>query len=353
MTVTWFAVLTLALTATGGVTLSAGRDYVRPPELPRSMSGLAYAGGKTYYTIAEEYGSTAKHVESWHLYKMEIDLDKDGKTVSGVRLLNHGVALEGGCDVEAVAYDPLNGTVWAADETKQSIGEFNPETGKCLRLASFPDFLRKTDPWFGFEGLVIAGDGLTMWAANEEALTVDDSLSSPEKGTTVRLVKFTRTDARADWSCVAMYPYTVSKWTQRYSYGKAGRRGVSELAVLPDGSLLVLERELSSRIAGTSLLAGAGVTLVMSLVRVTPEALAAVPNVKDIPSLKESTAWKPVAQEVLWSRNVGWSNYEGLCLGTRLADSAYSVLAVTDKGDEPLLNAKILPFVLGGLKTVK
>lgn len=312
------------------------------------MSGLTYAGGSTYYTIAESPGATGK-VESWCLYRMSVSLDDAGTKITGITLENGGVAVEGCTDLEAVAYDPASGNVWCTDETAKTIGEYDPTTGKRIRLATFPDFLRDSYGGYWCEGLTISGDGLTMWAANEEALKCDDTRSSYQKGTTVRLVKFTRATLKDEWQCVAMYAYVTDKWHQRYSYGTAGRRGVSDLAALPDGSLLVMERELSASSDGTDIWAGASVTLRLSIYRVTPAAFAAATNVRDVTSLSQTGGWSSVDKQVLWGSAVNWANYEGCCLGPRISDSQCAFVALTDAGDSDWLDAEIRPFVLSGL----
>lgn len=343
------AMALLAVPALANVTLSPGTEMTRLSDLPRSMSGLTWAGGDTYYTIAESADATTENVESWCLYKLTATTKNGGRHIDTFRLENAGVRLEGCVDVEAVAFDPGSGNVWAADETSQTICEYDPTTGKRLRQAEFPAFLKDTHPWFGFEGLAISGNGLTMWAMNEEGLNCDDTVSSPTKGTTVRIVKFMRTTVNNDWCCIAMYPYVTEKWTQKYSYGTAGRRGVSEIVALPDGSVLVLERELSSSVDGGSLIAGAFVSLYAAVYRVTPEAMAAATDVKGVPSLIKDEFWRPVAKELLWSENVGRCNYEAMCLGPRLSDTQCSLIALTDWGDNSFLLAKVFPFVLDGL----
>ena len=50
--------------------------------------------------------------------------------------------------------------------------------------------MKKINGNYGFESLTISGDGLTLWTANEEALTVDGDRSSYSDGTIVRLVKY-------------------------------------------------------------------------------------------------------------------------------------------------------------------
>ena len=59
------------------------------------MSGLTYAGGSTYYTIAESPGATGK-VESWCLYRMSVSLDDAGTKITGITLNKLDGSAKGG-----------------------------------------------------------------------------------------------------------------------------------------------------------------------------------------------------------------------------------------------------------------
>ena len=84
-----------------------------------------------------------------------------------------------------------------------------------------------------------------MWTANEEALTCDGPISAYGQTTTVRLCKFTRTTVHDAWTPAGQFPYTTEPWERQYNYSSKARHGVADLCALPDGSLLVLERDLS------------------------------------------------------------------------------------------------------------
>ena len=318
---------------------------------PTSVSGVTWAGGNTYYMVADSYSNPNDEVG---IYKVTVNLSNDGKSVSSYSIGSR-VVVPVAYDIEAIAYDPASGNVWVANESgngasmpANTIYEVNPATGKVISTLTMPANFTSFVGNYGLESLTIAGDGLTMWTANEEALTTDGSRSSYSAGTTCRLVKFTRKTLRSPWECTAMYPYTTDKWTHRYSYGTAGRRGISDLCALPDGSLLVLERELSSDTDGTGIWAGLGVDLYYAIYQVTPEAMAAATDVKNLASLK-SGGWSAVAKKVVVANNCreAWGNYEGICLGENVRDGGVDVVMVTDAGDGNT-TPYILPNVLWG-----
>ena len=183
--------------------------------------------------------------------------------------------------------------------------------------------------------MTLSPDGKTLWTCTEEALACDGLRSSPTNGTTVRLLKFTRPTTKEGFTLADAYSYTTDAWSQRFDYGGRGRRGVSGLCALPDGSLLVLERELSFG-GANPLKAAATARLSFDVYHVEfPRGgggLAAV-NMKKV---KLASGCGPV---------FAFGNYEGICLGPRLPDGNRSVLLISDAGDG-VSQPMILPMVL-------
>ena len=124
---------------------------------PACLSGITYAGGTTYYVIADNGTDCG-------LYKATINLGSDGKSVSSYSLGNK-ISLAMVSDIEGIAYDPASGNVWVADESTQTITEFDPSSGAALRRVDVPAVMKKIVGNYGFESLTISGDGLTMWTA--------------------------------------------------------------------------------------------------------------------------------------------------------------------------------------------
>lgn len=292
---------------------------------PKGLSGITYAGGENYYVVADNGAECG-------LYAATIQLAADGLSITNYTI-GARIALVGTSDIEGVAYDPATGNLWVADEGTGDIREYAPTGGAALRRVELPSVMRKNVGNFGLEALTISGDGLTMWTANEEALTVDGERSSPESGTTVRLVKFERATVHEDWVLAAMYAYTTDKWNQPKATMGSERRGVSDLCALPDGSLLVLERELSSN---TWLLSS---KFFFSIYRVSAAAQAAATDVHGIAGLAATAGWTAVEKTLLYTATstkqtlTNYSNFEGLCLGPRLADGQCALVMVADAGD--------------------
>ncbi len=305
------AILSLAASASQAATpaVVAGEPAMREPPFPASASGITHIGGTNYYVVADD----AKSGEVG-LYRAAIALSDDGLSVLSVSS-GPRVVLEGCVDLEAVAYDPLTKNVWAADESRKTIAEYNPETGAKLRSLAYPEEMTNTYINLGFESLAMSENGLTMWTANEEALVSDGPKSSYESGTKVRLVRFERRGPADEWRHAETVPYTTEKWNQKYDCGGNGRRGVSELCVLPDGSLLVLERELSSSVKGSGMAAAMAARFRHEIFHVSGG--------------KKKSVYRSGADD----SGAALSNCEGMCLGPRTKDGARALLVVTDAGD--------------------
>ncbi len=342
----------LAFNAGATVTLTAGTEKSRGT-YPRGLSGLTYLGGNQYYSVADNGVEIG-------LYPCTIALAADGLSVSSFSTVatNVAVKLPSTSDLEACAYDPATGNIWVADEAGATIKEYTTN-GVVVQTLSYPAILKnkRHDTNRGFESLTISGDGLTMWTCTEEALTIDGDISAQGSGTLVRLVKFSRTTVNEPFQLAAMYPYLTDGWHNPYgleasgaAHGSgSGRRGVAALTALPDGSLLVLERECSSDTAGNDFWAKLGAEFYYSIYRVSD--FDSATDVKgsgyDV-GLASVPAIRVDKTRVIADFTCSLENYEGMCLGPRLSNGKATILMVTDSGDGNT-NSKVWPFVLDGL----
>ena len=315
-------------------TLTVGTPYRRPP-LPASLSGITWAGGTNYYAVSDDV-----FTKEMGLYPMTLELASNGLSVVSCTIPSptNRIQLAKAYDLEDVVFDAANGTVWAADETRHTVKEYRLSDGEALRALSLPDDLYHDRPNLGIESLALGADGKTLWACTEEALPCDGPRSSPTSGTTVRLLKYIRPSVQENFTLAETYRYTTDAWCQAHDFRGKGRRGVSGLCALPDGSLLVLERELS--------FGGSNPLTALS----TASLFYAIYHVDTTPGGSRSSA-SAIKKEKLASGGGSVftsGNYEGICLGPRLADGSWSVLLVSDAGDGASPPC-ILPMVLSGL----
>ena len=303
----------------GTAQLIVGTPWRRPP-LPASLSGITWAGGTNYYAVSDD-----AFTNEVGLYPMTLELASNGLSVVSCTISSptNRIQLTKAYDLEAVVFDAANGTVWAADETRHTVKEYRLSDGAALRALSLPDDLRHTRSNLGIESLTLSTDGKTLWTCTEEALPCDGARSSPTNGTTVRLLKYIRPTAHDDFTLAGSFPYTTDAWCKPHDFRGKGRRGVSGLCALPDGSLLVLERELSFG-GNSALTALSTASLFFAVYRVDPTSGGTRSCASEIRKEKLADGGGNVFAS---------GNYEGICLGPRLPDGSWSILLVSDAGD--------------------
>ena len=314
-----------------GTTLTLGVPF-RRSLLPASLSGISWAGGNAYYAVSDD-----AFTGEVGLYPMTIELATNGLSVISCSIPSptNRISLAKAYDLEDVAFDAVNGTVWVADETRGTVKKYRVADGTVVRTLSLPEDLKKTRSNLGIESLTLSPDGKTLWTCTEEALACDGARSSPTNGTTVRLLKYTRPTAKEGFTLADTYSYTTDAWSQRFDYGGKGRRGVSGLCALPDGSLLVLERELSFG-GANPLKAAATARLSFDVYHVEFPRVGGGLAATSVRKVKLASGGGPV---------FAFGNYEGICLGPRLPDGKRSILLISDAGDG-VSQPMILPMVL-------
>ena len=272
-------------------------EFIRP-RIPEELSGITHVDGDSYYAVSDD-GSG--------IWPMQIGIDRATGVITNCVM---GQNVHVGGDNEGIAWDPQSRTVFVTDEAAQKIHEINPATGQHVAEVQLPEHQRKRRRNRGLEALALSPNGEFLWTANEEALSGDGDVSSVEKGTVVRLTRFQRQNG-ATWAQDGEWAYL----TDAIGGGKTKRMrsGVSDLCVLDDGTLLVLERELSRK-------------------GVDPAYRARLYAVR--PRRDETFDRKhPIAKKLLFGADTGSANYEGVCAGPVLDNGDRTLVLVSDGGD--------------------
>ena len=294
-------------------------------EAPPGLSGLTRVGGDMYFTVCDKNGM---------LHQLTICMDRASGAITGC-VFGLSVKLEGKgkLDFESVAWDDANRWVWIGDELDGSIRAFHPTTGKRVKEVDVPAVYDAFRYNRSFESLSIRTGGLEMWTCNEDALCRSDAVNkigppvddgprtTREHGSTVRIQKFARATPQADWKPAGQWAYRTDPIGGKNFANKA-RCGVSEMCCLDDGTVLVLEREMSVK--------GGGFLPVPSFrCRIYQVDFAGATDVSGNSSLN-GVPFKPVDKKLVFAQNTGFAMYEGLCLGPLLADGTRSLLMISD-----------------------
>jgi hypothetical protein len=232
------------------------------------------------------------------------------------------------------------GTIAVTNETMPLVERFDAAGKRVEALAIPARFASQAPGNKGLESLTISPSGHYLFTANESALATDGPAATKTKGTTVRILRrelATGTDLE------------VAYRTEPLGAGGArGDMGVSELAALSDGELLVLERGFQSgygntvRIFRVDVTSGAHVDAIASLSDATPVLNKTL--VVDISTLPPGNAKTPDTQP-----NPLLDNYEALALGPTLPDGRRLVFVTSDDNASASQVARVLVLAVPGL----
>ena len=188
-------------------------------------------------------------------------------------------------------------------------------------------------PNYNFESLAFDSIRHLLWTIPESTLRKDGVPATPENGLAnkLRLMAYSWSHSFRDsiGSGMAMYAYQMDA-PSTHRKAETYVMGVSELCVLPDGQLLVLERE--AFIPKVKL--GAFCKCKLYLVNPSNEMSLSGYNhlYQDSPFVKKQllTEWKTGLSLVKRS----FANYEGMCLGPKLEDGSQVVILLSDSQNQ-------------------
>jgi hypothetical protein len=295
-------------------------EFARPAE-PCSLSSVTCVSGNRYWS-ATDWNSA--------IWEFELDFNAAGAPC-GCRL-RELFRPEGTVDVEGIAYDPLDGSVWLADERQGTIKRHDPGTGAATGEVELPPSLKNFRRDSGLESLAISADGMSMWTCLEEAAKGDSPRSTRKSGTDVRLTRFVRTGANAPWTLDGQWAYRTDSIAGGKWFNKKGadisRSGVSALCMPRPDTLLVLEREFSR------------VVFPRFRCRLYAVNLGGATNVKSIPSLEGEKSFVRAEKKLLFE-TTGFSMYEGVCADPPAPDGSVRLTLVSD-GDKKTLRSVLV-----------
>lgn len=270
------------------------------------LSGISYAGGTDYYSVGDNGAKS--------IWKVTAAVNaRSGRIGSGV--VTGGVSVPGlGGDSEGIALRPGTETAWVSDEISSSITEFNLSTGAKTGSVAVPDIYRPANVQgnFGLEALSYGADKL--WTSNEEALKPDGSISTTRSGSWVRIQQF----GGEDLAPATQYAYRTDRIAGMSPFIDVERSGLVDLLALPDGRVLALEREV-------------GGFLPTFRSRIYQLDFTSATDVATLPTLTEG-GFTAVEKRLLWQGAFLLDNFEGITLGPKLNNGAYSIVLVSDDG---------------------
>ncbi len=291
-------------------------------------SGIAPLGNGRYAVVSDK-----ETADGFFVFRIEQDsITGKVKSVSLERFCGEaasarnakGVSLR---DCEGIAYFSPANSLFISGEGDQRIVEYDSLGIPTGRELAVPDCFAKERIVgnYGFEALTYAPETGLFWTTTEAMLPADGVCTSPrhpEAQNLLRLQSF-----GVDLHPVAQYAYKMDGATIR-NFGAIYAKGLVALTALPDGDLLVLEREANIK-AGKL-----GSTVENKVFRIRPQGTLQIDASTDLSALDGGSflAKELVARFAtrITPFKLSFANYEGMCLGRKLADGRQTILLIND-----------------------
>ena len=289
-----------------------------PEKVPAGgYSGVCWLGG-------DEYAVVSDNTKKDGFFLFTITIDEKG-AITDVKNKGFKGNSQPGRDNEGIAYNSHSKKLFISGEKGNQVKEYTMDGQLTGRKFNLPAPFAKATRTYGLEALTYNAVTHRYWTTTESTLREDGKQASAVNGVKnlLRLQSFNEKLQPVQQFLYEMDAPTAEFAALRYAFG------VSALTALDDGRLLVLEREFyvpESKI---------GAYVNCKIYEVTPErsrAIAANGPLK---------GKKPLDKRLLteWTTSVGLldfslANYEGMCLGPRLADGSQVLVLVADSQNQ-------------------
>lgn len=291
-------------------------------------SGITSLGNQRYAVVSDK-----EPQDGFYLFRIEQDAHTGEVTsvaLEGFRgnpaaqVDQKGISVR---DAEGIAFFPQAQTLFISGEGDQAVWEYSIDgkpTGRGLQIPeSFS--VKNIRPNCGFEALAYDTCRHRFWTITETMLPADGVAAGPEHPDGQNLLRLLAFDDQLQ--CVEQYPYRMDRGICE-DFGMTYVFGVPALTALPDGSLLVLEREANVSRGYLSS------TVRCKLFRVWPAKETAIDAATDLNTLDNNRFMTKLLLADFTTRltpfNYTFANYEGMCLGQTLVDGRRTLLLVND-----------------------
>ena len=305
------AILLLPLTASAQDSLVIERkQQAFPLQIPAgNYSGITYLGNERYAVVSDKSAE-----DGFFVFRLALD-SLSGKIINAE---NEGFFSTGqpNRDQEGVAYVPLTNSLYISGEKDNRIREYTLEGQWTGRELEIPEEFGSAGNAYGFEALTYSTATHLFWTTTESTLPQDGprAVAGSDVRNLLRLQCFDD-----NLQPVRQYAYLMDAPTAPAEAANYAM-GVSGMVALDDGRLVVLEREFF----------------------VSPGKLGSFVNCKlyltdPTQAQPDSVMEKRLLVEFrthlsLFGRSL--ANYEGICLGPKLADGSRTLVLICDSQDQ-------------------
>ena len=271
---------------------------------PGNYSGITWMGADRYAVVDDKSPTAGFHL-------MTIRTDSTTGDIVELRADTFMTSGQPNRDEEGICYVPMTNTLFVSGEADGQIVEYGMDGRLTGRRLHIPEVFATTQSNSGFEALTYNAATARFWTTTEKPLRADIQPPSP---TPLRLQSFGN-----DLQPREQYWYQTD--SSAVTTGKGSTTlGVSALAALDDGRIVVLEREVHKTPSGV----GSFVHVKLYMVHPASQQPGELLNKRLLAEFRTRIN--------LTSRS--FANYEGLCAGPTLADGSQLLVFVADSQNQ-------------------
>ena len=309
MRLLWAALMLMPLTV-----IAQEVTLLKQKAFPKTVSAGNYSGitwlGASRYAIANDKSPTA----GFYLMTIETDsITGELLTVREDTFLTSGLPNR---DEEGICYMPESQTVFVSGEADQEIIEYNLQGQLTGRKLNIPEVFKTAYKNGGFEALTYQPKTHRFWTTSEFTLKADGEKPTIERKIKNRLRLQSFGD---DLQPKEQYWYESDSTIIKKQKGRSNV-GVSGLAALDDGRIVVLEREMYFPKKQIGSFAHVKLYVVNPTLHKPGEILS-------------KTLLTEFRTKVNLTRR-SFANYEGICIGPKLADGRQLLILVCDSQNQ-------------------
>ena len=309
MRLLWAALMLMPLTV-----IAQEVTLLKQKAFPKTVSAGNYSGitwlGASRYAIANDKSPTA----GFYLMTIETDsITGELLTVREDTFLTSGLSNR---DEEGICYMPESQTVFVSGEADQEIIEYNLQGQLTGRKLNIPEVFKTAYKNGGFEALTYQPKTHRFWTTSEFTLKADGEKPTIERKIKNRLRLQSFGD---DLQPKEQYWYESDSTIIKKHKGRS-IVGVSGLAALDDGRIVVLEREMyfpKKQIGSFALV----------------KLYVVNPSLHKPGEILSKTLLTEFRTKVNLTRR-SFANYEGICIGPKLADGRQLLILVCDSQNQ-------------------